>query len=37
MHEDNINVADEYFEALFKLTDDLVKHITDETHEHNEL
>lgn len=37
MHEESVSVADEYFELLYKLTDDLVKHITDVNHTHAEL
>ncbi|XP_003744128.1 nucleotide exchange factor SIL1 [Galendromus occidentalis] len=37
MFEDDPKQADEYFETLYKLTDDLVKHITDESHQHMEL
>lgn len=37
MYEENPRVKDEYFESLFTLADDLVKHITDEAHEHIEL
>ncbi|OQR69156.1 nucleotide exchange factor SIL1-like [Tropilaelaps mercedesae] len=37
MHEESLSVPDEYFEGLFKLADDLVKHITDVNHTHAEL
>ncbi|XP_022707598.1 nucleotide exchange factor SIL1-like isoform X2 [Varroa jacobsoni] len=37
MYEESTDVPDEYFEGLYKLADDLVKHITDVNHTHGEL